>query len=419
MVRLLTGLSVAVAFLGILECSLRGIVTARDDFRLSKPQWYRFSPELGWELQPYYKGNSSVVDSFYREFDAQGLFVEDTSQVLNDEVPRVITLGDSLTFGLGAPPKSSYPEVLEQLLTDLNVINLGVSGFTSFQGYKRLLKDGPMLKPAIIIAGFNYNDRRYVLSPDDVDSDEKFKRDSRLRTVQVLREKLYLYRVLRTAMVKIGIMKAGHVVNESSIEDVRTLQARVSPSDYRANLVKIAQYGRERNVPVIFLLLGDNPLYTQHLKKGVNLLEQRQYESAIRELTIAVNLRNEFSDLARKYLALAHAKTGTLRELDAIVRIDHPFFSLHGGRPIYLDTEYHSIMRAVAKDYSIRVVDAVSVIDRDPSSYVDEVHLDKRGNEKIAALLDKAIKEVLGAVRSDARQRNEVLETTWTAMSNS
>jgi acyl-CoA thioesterase-1 len=56
--------------------------------------------------------------------------------------PRIVALGDSLTAGLGLPPASAYPALLEQRLKehgmDFEVVNAGVSGDTSAGGLERL-----------------------------------------------------------------------------------------------------------------------------------------------------------------------------------------------------------------------------------------------------------------------------------------
>ena len=49
----------------------------------------------------------------------------------------VLALGDSITFGTGATPETSYPSVMAKL-TGWNVINAGVSGDTSAQALTRL-----------------------------------------------------------------------------------------------------------------------------------------------------------------------------------------------------------------------------------------------------------------------------------------
>ena len=69
----------------------------------------------------------------------------------------VLALGDSITFGTGATPETSYPAVLARL-TGWNVINAGVSGDTSAQALARL----PALllehSPQLVLVSIGGND---------------------------------------------------------------------------------------------------------------------------------------------------------------------------------------------------------------------------------------------------------------------
>lgn len=69
----------------------------------------------------------------------------------------VLALGDSITYGTGAAPESSYPTVLARL-TGWQVVNAGVPGDTSAQVLERL---PPLLQehaPALVLVGAGGND---------------------------------------------------------------------------------------------------------------------------------------------------------------------------------------------------------------------------------------------------------------------
>lgn len=68
----------------------------------------------------------------------------------------VLALGDSLTYGYGAPPEAAYPRKLSEL-TGWQLINGGVSGNTSQQALARL----PALmkqSPKLVLLGIGGND---------------------------------------------------------------------------------------------------------------------------------------------------------------------------------------------------------------------------------------------------------------------
>src|SRR3954449_12548063 len=60
----------------------------------------------------------------------------------NDERPKIVVLGDSLTAGLGLPEMQSYPHRLQEKIDadglHFEVVNAGVSGDTSAGGLRRL-----------------------------------------------------------------------------------------------------------------------------------------------------------------------------------------------------------------------------------------------------------------------------------------
>ena len=81
---------------------------------------------------------------------------KETNTMQLNKTDCILAFGDSLTYGFGADPGESYPELLSQY-TGLKVINAGVNGDTSEEGLRRLaplLKD-PSIKMMILFFGGN------------------------------------------------------------------------------------------------------------------------------------------------------------------------------------------------------------------------------------------------------------------------
>lgn len=69
----------------------------------------------------------------------------------------VLALGDSLTFGTGATPETSYPAVLAAL-SGWQVVNAGVPGDTSAQALERLPALLQEHQPALVLVSIGGND---------------------------------------------------------------------------------------------------------------------------------------------------------------------------------------------------------------------------------------------------------------------
>jgi lysophospholipase L1-like esterase len=76
---------------------------------------------------------------------------------------RILVLGDSYAEGVGAPPDSSYPRILESLFykngdTAIRVINAGIGGSDILYEYKLFLALLPKYKPDVIVVTVNGSD---------------------------------------------------------------------------------------------------------------------------------------------------------------------------------------------------------------------------------------------------------------------
>ena len=81
-------------------------------------------------------------------------------------VYRILTIGDSLTFGWGVPRKSTYAEQLEArfngAVPKYEVINLGHGNYNTYQEVNLLEERGMKYDPDLIIMGFYINDAEEI-----------------------------------------------------------------------------------------------------------------------------------------------------------------------------------------------------------------------------------------------------------------
>ncbi len=392
------GIVIALLLLLLLEGFSRILKTVNDDVVALRPQWLQYSADLGWEKRPNYSGlmpnESRTLEPtrYERHFDAEGFLTIDSSQVADPTQRKILTVGDSNTFGWGVPTEMTYSEVLDDLLPDYSVINLGVTGYSSFQGGKVLERSVERFSPALVVVSFNFNDRRLVLSAADVDSDDKFARDTASRRLASLKEIVYLNRLLEFGLAKVGV---GRVASHASgIADLRTVAPRVSPEQYKANLARMARLCRERGIPLVFVVLRDNPVQTAYLDVGVDLFRRGLLDAAEQNLKVVARSQGWFTALGKKYLVQLYQGRGESAAADVAAQ-ESVVNLMNGDKPIHLDWEYNDIMRAVAAEFGVTLVEAGEAMRQDPSFYVDYCHFDERGHRLLAGMLKPVIDTLL------------------------
>lgn len=181
--------------------------------------------------------------------------------IKNDAI-KILCLGDSFTFGNGAPKGHSYPEQLQAMLnnkagTKYIVYNAGIGGQNSSLLFKELEKNIQKYKPniALIMTGINNNscfiENNYFLFIKGSVKVYLYRIDAFLSNIKV-------YRLLRSAMVtirdnienKIGVRKYRNLLkvktSKPAIKDIdqelkekaeRYLEsAKVYELEYKINL---------------------------------------------------------------------------------------------------------------------------------------------------------------------------------------
>ncbi|MDA0322857.1 MAG: GDSL-type esterase/lipase family protein [Verrucomicrobia bacterium] len=83
----------------------------------------------------------------------------------SDEI-RILFVGDSCTFGLGSVHTNDFVEMVEAALRErypgipTECVNAGVPGYTIYQGWQWLLRDGFDYDPDLVLFAFGWNDAK-------------------------------------------------------------------------------------------------------------------------------------------------------------------------------------------------------------------------------------------------------------------
>lgn len=373
------------------------------------PDWFVYTPDLGWDRRPHFDGlDDCKVD---RTFDGRGLVAEDAArlQARPEGQLRALFLGDSNTYGTCRETDETFVGLATRLNPQFAAVNLGVNGHTSYQGYKALLKYGKLIDPNMVFISFNFNDRRFVLQPEQADSDAAFQKLYSSNWIRHFTEVSYFFWTVSYAGSKLDFSnpRATRMIGAMSAANVRLdkVRPRVDPKAYKDNLTRMVQWSKLHGSAVVFILLGDNPNQTFQLREGVKHLSEGNLEQAMKYLIDAKDDVDDywFSALARLHLSKAYMQAGQSDMADRVLSVEKAISGVTGGYPVILDTEYHRIMREVAEEHGALVIDAARELNKTPDVYWDFCHFDQRGHEIVA----KLVAEVMEAAKANATPRKE------------
>jgi len=247
-------------------------------------------PELLWRMRPGFEfgdGFEPLNSSGFRgpEFPA-----EKAPGAL-----RVACLGDSVTFGR---PEADYPSMIETRVSEkigrpVETMNLGVPGYSSFQGKKLLARVLDEYDPEIAIILFGWND--HWLAKGFADQDQEVGEGASAGGGPLAG--LRVYQLLNKLVVLAWV---------TEVEPI--LITRVKEDDYRANLTAMVAMCRESGaVPIIAtapsaIAAGEIPDFLTHL-------------DFIRENDDLAELHSNYNDVVRQLALRDHV---WLSDLDAL-----------------------------------------------------------------------------------------------------
>jgi len=244
----------------------------------------------------------AVPDSFQNNpvwdisLNSQGFRDTEFSAAKRPSAFRIICLGDSWTFGTNVGQEETYPQQLQKLLkqefpeADFEVLNLGVLGYTSYQGLELIKHHIMNLAPDLLVIGYamndasiaGYRDKDLAASPRTAKPWDKQLGEiaERSETYKLMR---YLVKLLTDRPPLLGDhIKALHeadtgdwwgsserrVMGQHDYDKMEPW-TRVSPKDYEQNLLQMITLAKSHQATVVLLnnhLWPEGP-YALALKK--------------------------------------------------------------------------------------------------------------------------------------------------------
>jgi lysophospholipase L1-like esterase len=215
---------------------------------------------------------------------------------------RIICLGDSWTFGANVDQEAAYPERLRALIEQefpdagLELLNLGVLGYSSYQGLELLKRVVLDLEPDLLLIGFAMNDANVAgwRDKDWFGDQEEVPRKPISELIGEFLDKVECYRLLQYValiiryrswsigdyMQKLAASAGtpdeawfGGIGNQSADYEVLEEYTRVSPPDYEENLREMIRLARSRDIGVILFF---NELWDTAYRKSVRRVAEEE-----------------------------------------------------------------------------------------------------------------------------------------------
>jgi len=211
---------------------------------------------------------------------------------------RVLAVGDSTTFGLGVDDDETWPSQLQRLFDrsslEVEVINAGVPGYSSFQCRRFLEEQGMAMEPDIIVATFGFNDFDHWATNRDTDA----ARVARLREWDDALMKSRLYYGMHRLLGAGGVSALSERTEPKSRADLGRPEhvptTRLTLSEYTDQVRAIKQLSDDRGIPLILVLWpAEIQIRTQddHLK---------DHQSITRELGVRLGIQT--INLVRRFI---------------------------------------------------------------------------------------------------------------------
>lgn len=128
-------------------------------------------PQIGWRMKPH-----GMVQLRHPEgpwllrLNSQGYRDHEYSNQKKAR-HRILSVGGSVSIGYGVPLEDTYSKVLEQSLSDVEIINLACLQYYIDQMYVQIKEQVPLLKPDLVIQCVTDSSTRWIMHGRGPDQD--------------------------------------------------------------------------------------------------------------------------------------------------------------------------------------------------------------------------------------------------------
>lgn len=358
---------------------------------------FRWDTETLWALKSSYQGTAWGTSIHTNSAGFRG----------GEEYPlqskhnfRIVTLGDSRTYGFGVEDEETFTSVLQDTLRkqgiDAEAINAGVHGFSAMQCRVRLLQMLPY-KPNVAVIAPGYNDRRYLVVRA-VDGDSSLAWIARIRRVVDI---VQWSNTMFALMYEVGKQKLEILKHNPPPLD--RVEVRVLEDAFRRELAATIAICRENGIQPVFLRIYQDPTAFSLVERADALYRAGDYPETVETIEEALNtIPDRAYSMSRWVLGKAYRALGEEEKARKEFANHQPLGSIFGESVLRSEAVYFSIFEEIAQKENVPLADArqamVGMIE-DPGDaeytfrgfFIDECHYNAEGHRRMGEMLAEVI----------------------------
>ena len=296
---------------------------------LDYPDVFKKDSKLFWRFRPsqtitshFFEGKTYKINSFGLRGDE---ITQEPGRI------RIAALGNSCTFGWGMEENQTYVRQLENLinsdsiLPDVEIINCGIPGYSSFQGRRFFVSDIVSLQPDIVMMMFGWNDQ-WAAAGNISDADQKLP-PQWVIDIQNTVSRLKIYRFMRKIILSIT-----DVPLEERIGKKETVY-RTSFYEFYQNLLAIWDFARNEGMQSMILTAPIPSLKKYYPPGAASPMHDYHLRYNLQARLLARNTKSPLIDADHEFL---------------------PYDNLYdnaGRDPIHFNAEGHRVIAEAAYKY--------------------------------------------------------------------